>query len=111
MGAAAAPWSSAAGQVLAPTVPETGGFQKFVPQELGRLTFKSPGRYQLEVHATAKPRAAVMDLREVKLVPSERGTNRMRRRTSRWLCRLLAQSAPPPRPCRRQPVPTPSGCH
>ena len=65
----------AGGQVLAFTVPETGGFQKFVPQELGHLTFKSPGRYQLEVRAAAKPHAAVMDLREVKLVLTGNANN------------------------------------
>jgi arylsulfatase A-like enzyme len=59
-------------QILTLTVPETGGFQKFEPQELGRLTFKSAGRHPLEVRATAKPHAAVMDLREVKLVPTEK---------------------------------------
>ena len=59
----------AADQGLKLTVPETGGFQTFKPQELGSLKFDRPGRYQLEVRATSKPRAAVMDLREVKLVP------------------------------------------
>lgn len=59
----------AADQKLHRTVPETGGFQKFVPQDLGRLSFARAGRYRLEVRATSKPGPAVMDLREVKLVP------------------------------------------
>ena len=59
----------AADRVLKLVVPETGGFQQFVPQELGRLSFDRPGRYRLEVHATSKPGLAVMDLREVKLIP------------------------------------------
>jgi arylsulfatase A-like enzyme len=57
-------------QVLVLTVPETGGFQKFVPQDLGRLSFERPGRYRLEVRARTKPGTAVMDLREVKLGPA-----------------------------------------
>lgn len=59
----------AADQTLKYAVAETGGFQQFVPQELGRLRFDRPGRYRLEVRATAKPGPAVMDLREVKLAP------------------------------------------
>lgn len=59
----------AADQTLALTVPETGGFQQFRPLELGRVSIGRPGRYRLEVHATSKPGPAVMDLREVKLIP------------------------------------------
>jgi arylsulfatase A len=59
----------AADQKLTFTVPETGGFQQFVPQNLGRLSFARSGRYRLEVRATSKPGPAVMDLREVKLTP------------------------------------------
>jgi hypothetical protein len=59
----------AADQVLELTVPVTGGFQAFVPQDLGRLSLKGPGRYRLEVRARSKPGPAVMDLREVKLTP------------------------------------------
>jgi arylsulfatase A-like enzyme len=64
----------AAGQVLTLEVPVTGGFQKFEPQELGRLKIDTAGRQRLEVRATSKPGAAVMDLREVKLVPVPRET-------------------------------------
>jgi hypothetical protein len=56
-------------QTLEFTVPETGGFQQFVPQQLGRLVFDQAGHYRLEVRATSKPGPAVMDLREVRLVP------------------------------------------
>jgi arylsulfatase A-like enzyme len=59
------------GQVLTLTVPETGGFQKFESQDLGRMTINSPGRHHLEVRAASKPGAAVMDLRAVKLVPAQ----------------------------------------
>lgn len=58
-----------ADQTLSLTVPETGGFQQFVPQELGRITLARPGRLRLEVHPQSKPGPAVMDLREIKLVP------------------------------------------
>ncbi|HVX15758.1 MAG TPA: sulfatase-like hydrolase/transferase [Pirellulales bacterium] len=58
-----------ADQKLDFTVPETGGFQSFVPENLGRLSFDKPGRYPLEVRATSKPGPAVMDLRELKLTP------------------------------------------
>ena len=58
-------------QVLRLTVPETGGFQQFQPQSLGRYSFPSPGRYRLEVRAISKPGVAVMDLREVRMTPAE----------------------------------------
>jgi arylsulfatase A len=57
------------GQVLKLNVPVTGGFQKFEPQALGRLALDRPGRHRLEVRATSKPGQAVMDLRQVRLVP------------------------------------------
>jgi arylsulfatase A-like enzyme len=57
------------GQVLTLNVPVTGGFQTFAPQALGRLTIDRPGRHRLEVRATSKPGLAVMDLRQVKLIP------------------------------------------
>lgn len=56
-------------QVLKLSVPETGGFQAFQPQELGDVHIPRPGRYRMEVRALSKPGAAVMDLREIRLVP------------------------------------------
>ena len=56
-------------QVLKFTVPVTGGFQKFEKQALGRVTIARPGRHRLEIRAISKPGPAVMDVREVKLVP------------------------------------------
>jgi arylsulfatase A len=56
-------------QVLTLKVPETGGFQKFEPQDMGKLTLTHAGRHRIEVRATSKPGPAVMDLREVKLTP------------------------------------------
>ena len=54
-------------QVLKVTVKETGGFQMFVPRDIGQLRFEKPGRYTLSVKPTRKPGVAVMDLRQVVL--------------------------------------------
>lgn len=58
-----------AGQTLAVTVEETGGFQSFVRREIGTVKIDQPGRYTLAVKPRKKPGVAVMDLREVRLVP------------------------------------------
>ena len=57
------------GQTLPVTVQDTGGFQNFVPREIGRFEFPKAGRYTLTVKAKKKPGLAVMDLRQVKLTP------------------------------------------
>jgi arylsulfatase A-like enzyme len=56
-------------QTLVLTVEETGGFQNFVPRDLGVVTLPRPGRYELTVKPKTKPGPAVMDLRQVTLVP------------------------------------------
>ena len=56
-------------QKLAVTVEETGGFQNFVRRDIGVLDLKQPGRFTLTVKALKKPGVAVMDLREVRLLP------------------------------------------
>ncbi|MFO0953041.1 MAG: sulfatase-like hydrolase/transferase [Isosphaeraceae bacterium] len=56
-------------QPLTLSVAETGGFQAFKPQDLGEVTLDKPGRHRLEVRVRDKPKFAVMDLRQVKLVP------------------------------------------
>jgi arylsulfatase A len=58
-------------QPLKFTVPVTGGFQNFVKQSLGRVTIASAGRHRLEIRTLSKPGPAVMDVREVKLVPAD----------------------------------------
>lgn len=58
-----------AGQKLAMTVEETGGFQTFVPRKIGSLSLDKPGRYTLSVKPRSKPGLAVMDLRAVRLLP------------------------------------------
>ncbi|HEY5314675.1 MAG TPA: sulfatase/phosphatase domain-containing protein, partial [Pirellulales bacterium] len=58
-----------AGQKLRMTVPETGGFQNFKNQTLGRVRLEKTGHYTLSVKALSKPHGAVMDLRQVVLEP------------------------------------------
>lgn len=60
----------AADQTLVGKVVETGGFQNFVPRTIGELTFPAAGDYELQVKPRSKPGAAVMDLREVRLIPA-----------------------------------------
>ena len=57
-------------QTLTATVEETGGFQQFVPKVVGTLNIAQPGRYTLAVKPRSKPGPAVMDLRQVRLVPA-----------------------------------------
>ncbi|MCE9527640.1 MAG: sulfatase-like hydrolase/transferase [Planctomycetales bacterium] len=56
-------------QKLAFTVQETGGFQNFVPRMIGEVNLEKAGRYMLTVNALKKPGVAVMDLRQVRLLP------------------------------------------
>ena len=57
-------------QTLLVTVQDTGGFQNFVPRNIGKLTFDKPGRYVFAVKPKTKPGVAVMDLRSVTLKPT-----------------------------------------
>lgn len=66
-----------AGQTLPLTVPATGGFQKFVPQDLGIVTFDKPGRYTLTIKPQKKEGVAVMDVRVVVLKPVELAVSEM----------------------------------
>jgi len=63
--------STAEPQVLAHTVQETGGFQNFVPRDLGEVSFDKPGRYELRIRVVKKPGVAVMDLRQARLIPQK----------------------------------------
>ncbi len=58
-----------ADQTVSVTVEETGGFQNFVRREIGTVTIDKPGRNTLAVKPRKKPGLAVMDLREVRLLP------------------------------------------
>ncbi len=53
------------------TVKDTGGFQNFVPRQVGTLTVSKIGRHTLTVKAKSKPGIAVMDLRQVTLRPAK----------------------------------------
>lgn len=57
------------GQTLPLTVPATGHFQKFVPQDLGTVSFDRPGPYVLTVKPQKKEGVAVMDIRRIELKP------------------------------------------
>ena len=56
-------------QKLTFTVQETGGFQNFVPKIIGTVNLEKAGRYALTVKPLKKPGVAVMDLRQVRLLP------------------------------------------
>ena len=58
-------------QVLNVVVEDTGGFQNFIARDVGVYHFAKPGRYTLSVKPTHKPGVAVMDLREVTLIPGD----------------------------------------
>jgi len=60
-----------AGQTFPLKVPATGGFQKFVPLDLGVVTFDKPGRYTLAIKPQKKEGVAVMDVRLVVLKPAD----------------------------------------
>jgi hypothetical protein len=56
-------------QKLDATVEETGHFQNFVERSLGSITLAKDGEAKLEIRAVKKAKAAVMDVRRMKLVP------------------------------------------
>lgn len=51
-------------------VEATGGFQDFRARRVGELTLDAPGRHTLEVRCRSKAARAVMDLRQVRLLPA-----------------------------------------
>ena len=59
-------------QKLMMTVQETGGFQNFLPRRIGSIRIDQPGRYTLTVKPKTKPGGAVMDVRQVTLIPKTR---------------------------------------
>lgn len=56
-------------QKLKFTVEQTGGFQNFVPRKIGQVKLDKAGRHTLEIRPQTKPGPAVMDVREVRLLP------------------------------------------
>ena len=59
------------GQVVTFTVEETKHFQDFKPRVVGEFELAQPGRKTLQVVPTRKPGVAVMDLRQVRLLPAQ----------------------------------------
>lgn len=57
------------GQSFPFVVKDTGHFQNFIPRKLGTLEFKEPGIYRLWVKAIKKAKGAVMDVRQLRLIP------------------------------------------
>lgn len=60
---------SAANQTITMQVQETKGFQDFLERDIGAIDFPAAGHYTLSVRAKMKPGLAVMDLRQVELIP------------------------------------------
>ncbi len=50
-------------------VEETGHFQHFVPRIVGEVQFPRPDQYQLELIPVKKAGGAVMDVRQIRLIP------------------------------------------
>jgi hypothetical protein len=61
---------TAAGQTLDYTVEDTGHFQNFVEKPAGTLAIEKAGDYALEIRAVKKAKGAVMDVRQVRLIPA-----------------------------------------
>ena len=60
-----------AGQSLEYTVEDTGGFQSFQERAAGTVKIEKADAVTLEIRPVKKAKAAVMDVRQVKLVPVE----------------------------------------
>jgi hypothetical protein len=58
-----------AGQTLDYTVEDTGHFQNFLEKPVGTIAIEKAGDYSLEIRAVKKAKGAVMDVRQVRLVP------------------------------------------
>ena len=50
-------------------VQDTGHFQNFVPRELGEVELPDAGIYTLQLRPKRLAKNAIMDVREIKLVP------------------------------------------
>lgn len=61
---------SVAGRSLDYTVEDSGGFQSFVEREAGTVAIEKDGTFALEIRPVKKAKAAVMDIRQVKLIPA-----------------------------------------
>lgn len=52
------------------TVEDTGHFQNFKDRHVGTIRLREPGRQSLQVRALSKTKGAVMDVRQIRLLPS-----------------------------------------
>jgi hypothetical protein len=62
---------TAAGQPLDYSVEDTGHFQNFVERSVGTIKIDKAGDYALEIRAVKKAKGAVMDVRQLRLVPAD----------------------------------------
>jgi hypothetical protein len=53
-------------------VEDTGHFQNFVPRRIGQVTFDKAGEQSVAIHVKRQQKGAIMDIREVKLLPVEK---------------------------------------
>jgi arylsulfatase A len=56
-------------QAMTFVVEDTGGFQNFKARDIGTVRIDKPGRYTLSVQPKTRAKSAVMDVREVRLIP------------------------------------------
>ena len=52
-------------------VEDTGGFQMFKPRIVGEVEIAKDGKYSLEIRAIKKAKGAVMDVRQIRLIPAD----------------------------------------
>ena len=52
-------------------VEDTGGFQMFKPRIVGEVEIAKEGKYSLEIRAIKKAKGAVMDVRQIRLIPAD----------------------------------------
>lgn len=54
-------------------VEDTGGFQMFKPRVIGEVEIAKAGRHALEIRVVKKAKSAVMDVRQIRLIPAGAG--------------------------------------
>jgi len=52
-------------------VEDTGGFQMFKPRIIGEVEIPKAGKYSLEIRVVKKAKSAVMDVRQIRLIPAD----------------------------------------
>ena len=56
-------------------VEETGHFQSFLPRKVGRIELAIPGEYRLAIRPQRKAAGAIMDVRQIRLIPVQEGAS------------------------------------